>query len=598
MRVMDGQQVPIDRQTAARFSRAVRTFADSEVGGTAKLMFAALIVLLFVLSGLNVVNSYVGRDFMTAIEQRSMPAFTRQALIYIGVFAASTVAAVIYRFTEERLGLLWRQWLTTRLITAYLEHPIYYRLSDQLAANGEIANPDQRIADDVRAFTATTISFVLLLLNGTLTVIAFSGVLWSISPLLFAVAVGYAAVGSLLTILLGRRLVWLNYNQSDQEANLRAALIHVRENAESLILSRQEKHLGARLLRNVDAVIGNFRRIIAVNRNLGFFTTGYNYLVQIIPALVVAPLFIHGTAPFGVITQSAIAFTQLLGAFSLIVSQFQSISSFAAVVARLGALAEGIERAQAVTIRSNEICEHAKPLVQCPICLARIAALPTAPTISIGEEDRRVAYERLTLQMPSDGRIGVRSLSASIPYGTQTLVVGPDEPAKLALLWATAGVWDAGEGRVTRPGAGRIMYLPERPYLPAGTLRELLAPAGRDTPLDDQEIMSALGRLHVEHVATRAGGLDREEHWSAALSLGEQQLVCVCRLLLAAPQFAFLHRLGATLSAEQVADVLRALAERGITYVTFDAEGHARDRYDAVLALAADGGWTWTPSSP
>lgn len=390
-----------------------------------------------------------------------------------------------------------------------------------------------------------------------------------------------------------RPLVWLNYNLCDQEANLRAALIHVRENAESLILSRHEKHLDTRLLRHLDAVTANFRRLIDVNRNLGFFTTGYNYLIQIIPALIVAPLFIRGEAPFGVITKSAIAFTQLLGAFSLIVSQFQSISSFAAVVARLGALAEGIERAQAVTILSNETCEHGEPLVSCPICLARSASLATLPTIISREEDRRVAYEGLTLQLPPDSRIGIRALSASIPYGTRTLVVGPDETAKLALLWATAGVWDAGEGHVTRPGAGRVMYLPERPYLPAGTLRELLAPSGRAAPCADADIMIALRRLQIEHLAAR--GLDAEEHWSAALSLGEQQLVCVSRLLLASPQFAFLHRIGTTLSADQVANVLGALSDYGITYVSFDTDDHGRDHYDAILALAADGGWTWTP---
>ena len=217
---MSAEQVPINRLTWTRFVRAVRNFADSESGGRAKLMFAALIVFLLAISGLNVVNSYVGRDFMTAIEQRDMPAFARLALLYIGVFAASTVVAVIYRFTEERLALLWRDWLTRRLITLYLDHPTYYRLSHHGSADGEVANPDQRIAEDVRTFTTTTISFVLLLLNGTLTAIAFSGVLWSISPLLFVVAVAYATTGSILTVVLGRRLIWLNYDQADREADL------------------------------------------------------------------------------------------------------------------------------------------------------------------------------------------------------------------------------------------------------------------------------------------------------------------------------------------------------------------------------------------
>jgi putative ATP-binding cassette transporter len=592
---MATERVPIDRLTGARFVRAVKNFTGSEVGGRAKLLFTLIIVFLFGISALNVVNSYVGRDFMTAIEQRSMPGFVREALLYLGVFAASTVIAVVSRFTEDRLALLWREWLTRRLITLYLGERSYYVLNEQLAGNGGVANPDQRIAEDVRAFTVTTISFVLMLLNGTLTAIAFSGVLWSISPLLFGVAIAYAVVGSLLTIVFGRQLVWLNYNQSDQEANLRAALVQVREHAESVLLTRHERQLGARLQRRLDGVISNFRRIIGVNRNLAFFTTGYNYLIQIIPALIVAPLFISGKAPFGVITQSAMAFSQLLGAFSLLVTQFQSISSFAAVVARLGSLAEGLERARAISALSTETCVHGRRLPDCPSC-AELAASPASPRITVREDDGCIAYEHLTLQLPPDNRIAVRDLSVSIPSGTRTLVRGDDEAAKTALLWATAGVWHYGEGRIRRPGLDRIMFLPERPYLPAGTLRELLSPPGSTPVLSDDTIMGALGTLRIEHAAARAGGLDTEQDWEAMLSLGDQQLLSAARALLAAPRFAFLHRIGTTLSAEQVDDVLRAFSERAITYVTLAHADEPRHRYDAMLDLAADGSWTWTPS--
>src|SRR5262249_19718754 len=150
---------------------------------------------------------------------------------------------------------------------------------------------------------------------------------------------GYAALGTLMTVLLGGPLVRLNYRQSDREADFRAALIHVRENSESVALSHGEGRLRARLLNRIDELVGNFRQITSVNRNLGFFTRVYNYLIQIIPALIVAPRFIRGEVEFGVITQSAIAFAQLLAALSLIINQFGSISSFAAVVARLSALA-------------------------------------------------------------------------------------------------------------------------------------------------------------------------------------------------------------------------------------------------------------------
>ena len=180
-----------------------------------------------------------------------------------------------------------------------------------LGATGQLTNPDQRIADDVRAFTITTLSFVIMIFNSGLTILAFSGVLWSISPLLFAVAVGYAACGSFLTIALGRHLIKLNYDQLDKEANFRSSLLHVRERAESIMVARSEKQQSARLLERLDEAIGNFRQITAINRNIGFFTTGYNWLIQIIPALIVAPIFFRGGVEFGVITQSAAAFAML-----------------------------------------------------------------------------------------------------------------------------------------------------------------------------------------------------------------------------------------------------------------------------------------------
>jgi ABC-type long-subunit fatty acid transport system fused permease/ATPase subunit len=266
---------------------------------------------------------------MTAISHRDMAGFVRQSILYIAMFAVLTMVAVLYRFTEERLGLFWRVWLTRRIIHRYLADRTYLYLKH----SPESENPDQRIAEDVRVFTATTLSFTIVFMNGALAVLSFSGVLWTISPLLFGVAIGYSVIGTVAAIYLGRPLIGLNYRQSDQEAAFRSDLIHVRDNSESVALLRREGRLTTRLLRRIDGFADNFRRITSVNRNLGFFTTGYNNLIQLTSALIVAPLFIRGKVEFGVITQSAAAFAQLLGAFSLIVNQFQAISSFAAVIA-------------------------------------------------------------------------------------------------------------------------------------------------------------------------------------------------------------------------------------------------------------------------
>jgi vitamin B12/bleomycin/antimicrobial peptide transport system ATP-binding/permease protein len=221
---MDAQNIPV-RVTAARFVRAVKNFVNSEVGWRAKSLFALLVALLCVASGFNVANSYVGRNFMTAIADRDQSQFVRWAAFYIGVFGASTLVSITARFAEERLALLWRQDLTPRSITLYLSNAAYYYFS----VSGELANPDQRIAEDIRVFTVTMLSFVLMALNGVFAILAFSGVLWSISPLLFVVSVAYAACGSFLTIVLGRPLVKLNYDQLDKEASFRSGLISARD---------------------------------------------------------------------------------------------------------------------------------------------------------------------------------------------------------------------------------------------------------------------------------------------------------------------------------------------------------------------------------
>jgi putative ATP-binding cassette transporter len=557
---MTALRIPLDRLLWAR--RAATAFASSDVGGPAKRLSFSLIALMLGISAMNVVTSYVGRDFMTAIEQRDFSQFVWMALLYVSAFAASTLLAVFFRFSEERLGLLWRQWLTRLFVLDYLGLGTPYRLREQ----GEIDNPDQRIADDVRAFTTTSLSFVLMLLNGTITIVAFSGVLWSISPILFAAAVVYAAVGSLAAVRLGRPLVGLNFTQSDRDASFRADLVHVREHAESVALLRREGRLRTRLLRRVDALTANARRIIAVNRNLSFFTTGYNYLIQIIPALIVGPLFMRGEVEFGVITQSAMAFSHLIGAFSLIVTQFQLISSYAAVLARLDSLSEGIHQAASAS-----------------------------PIELVGEDDGRVACEHLTLRSPGDGRVLIADLDVVMPCGTRVLVAGPNHAAKVALFRATAGLWSAGEGRILLPASDHILFVAERPYLPPGTLREVLR-TGHEFDHSDERILAVLGSLGLDTAVERVGGLDVERDWDDLLALGEQQLVVIARLVLAAPRFGVLHRIDTTLNHEQVAKTLRLLADASITAIAFGEGDGLCGLYDAMLWLRADGSWSFEPA--
>lgn len=556
---MSQEKLQLVRLTWKRLRGALRMLVKSKQGPKAGVFATTLVLLMLGINGLNVINSYVGRDFMSAIENRDMDAFKLQALLYVGVFMTSTVVLVFYRFTEERLGILWREQLTRRLTEAYMDNRTYYRLD---SATG-VANPDQRISEDVRAFTTTTLSFTLLIVNGVVTALSFSGVLWSISPLLFGVAVVYALCGSLLTILFGKRLIRLNYNQLDMEANFRADLIHVRENSESIALAHREGRFKARLNKRLDALTGNFRSLIRINRNLGFFTNGYNYFIQIIPALIIAPLFIMNKTEFGVITQSTMAFATLLGAFSLIVTQFQSISTFTAVTARLHTLSEAIEKAHATTPCS----------------------------IAIEEMPDRVVYQDVTLHSADKSRVLLENLNLEMRRGTRWLVICDEDAPKVAFFRATADVWECGGGRIIRPGFDEILFLPERPYLPPGTLREVLLRTGAESVMPDAVIMGVLVKLGLDRVVTRAHGLDTEQDWDDLLSIGEQHLISISRIFLAKPSFVFLDRPGSSLAKNQISSIIDMLTEQGIGVVILAKNGESRLRYDAILEIKPDGAW-------
>lgn len=547
-------------ETWHRFKRSIAAYLSSRDGRKSAGMLVLLVLFLVAINGLNVINSYVGRDFISAIENRDRSRFVAQAWLYVGVFGLSTVAAVIYRYLEERLGLLWRTWQTHQILDRYLAQQAYYRIED----NGHLENPDQRIAEDVRTFTTTTLSFVLMMLNASFTVVAFSGVLWSISPRLFVVAVIYATIGSILTWLLGRRLIGLNNLQLDKEANFRSDLMKVRANAGSVALLHREGHVHRRLTQRLDEIVANSRRMISVNRNLGYFTNGYNYLMQIIPALIVAPLFIDGDVPFGVITQSAMAFSALMGAFSLAITQFQQISSYAAVIGRLGRLVDAMDE----------------------------VSLPAEAPIQVREQNGSLVYEGLTLRT-ADGHVLLRDLNLAIRRGQRVLITGARGAAKLGLFKATAGLQCQGEGRITRPDSSAILFVPELPYLPYGSLRDLLLRFDPGDGSRDAEMLRVLQRLHLDRIVEQVGGLGVGRDWGSTLGISEQAGLVVARVLLAKPQFVFFDRMNVAMDRTRIERVLRQLVADDISYIVIDKPEDATEHFDAVLNIAADGSWTW-----
>ncbi|HEY2154742.1 MAG TPA: SbmA/BacA-like family transporter [Isosphaeraceae bacterium] len=547
--------------------RLVRLFLGSEARSQAITWMIALFLLLLAFNGLNVVNSYVGRDFMTAIADRRRKQYVTFAVAYAAVFAVSAVVSAFNRYAEERLRLLWREWTTRRLIDRYLSNHAYYRLTEI----AEIDNPDQRITDDVKAFTQTALAFLLLSLGATITSVSFLGVLWSITPWLVIVAVAHAAIGTAVAILLGRPLVKLNNLQLQREANLRYALIQTREKAEAVAVAGAERDVLSRLHARLAAVVRNQKKIIGVTRNLVTFTGFYNYMIQLIPLLLVAPLYFRGRVEFGVVTQAAMAYAQVLGALSLIVTQFETLSSFAAVSDRLHVLTEAIDRAQR------------RP----------------KGAIRVDGKGDRIRLEGVTLRDPKDEAVAfVRDLSLDLRPGDRLLVTGPNPQGKRALFLAIAGLWSDGDGRIVRPA--RACFLARHPLLVPGDLREQLAVGGPEGegPADDPAALAALEAVGFGPVLERVGGLGAEHDWPNALTPAEQQRLAFARLLLSKPAYAILDHITDALRPEEVSPLLGKLNAVAIAYVCFAEDHELIADHDAALELAEDGGHRVFPAHP
>jgi vitamin B12/bleomycin/antimicrobial peptide transport system ATP-binding/permease protein len=539
--------------------------------------------LLILVVALNLTSVYIAvrfntwnRDFFNAIQEYDWSAFKYQFIVF-GVIAVSAIVVSVYQiYLQQMLQIRWRRWLTRRYLDLWLDERAYYRL--QLEGSGT-DNPDQRISDDLDRFTRSSLALTIGgsgFLNAGVTLVSFLTILWGLSgsaaiplgPLgeihipgyMLWCALIYAVGGTWLTFKIGRPLVRLNFDQQRYEADFRFSMVRLRENTESVALYGGEGRERRNFVDRFGFVVGNFWGIMKRVKLLNWYTSGYTQLAIVFPYLVAAPRYFAKQISFGDLQQTADAFGQVQTSLSFIVNSYTEIAEWQSVVQRL-----------------SDFDRRARD----------IAAAARAPqSIEVTHGGAGLAVAGLDVDLP-DGSPLLRGVTLSLAPGEFVLIAAPTGTGKSTLMRALAGIWPFGRGRI-RIGEGKTLFVPQRPYLPLGSLRTALLYPEEDQPVAKERLEEVLREVGLGGFA---GELDTIDNWAQRMSLGEQQRLAFARILLTEPAILFLDEATSALD-EKAEAALYALLRRAPWRPAVVSVGHRstlREFHDRVLPLAAAG---------
>lgn len=549
-----------------------------------------VVALTLLNSGVSVAFSYISRDFYSALNARDEAVFYEKIELFFVALVIAVPISVYYRFLREKLSLYWREALTRRVLDLYYADRTFYIIETLR----DVDNPDQRITEDIRQFTRASLDFFITLFTSAIDLVSFSAILFGIYPGLFAAIIAYAGVGSLVTTNLGKSLVALNYNRLIREADFRFGLIRTRENAEAIAFydssASGEKDL---LWKNFQEVLTNQMDIILVQRNLEYFTQGYRYLVQILPSLIVAPLFFANKVELGAVTQSYGAFNHILGDFSILINQFESLSAFSAGLTRLSTFLERLNSTAENSwnaVSTEKMGEMVKP----PLISLEPMPLVSSASSSSEFRDCVLSCRNLTVSTPDMSRVliggGSIGIDIDIHEGDRVLIAGPSGSGKSSFVRAVAGLWQVGSGSIlwrpdllhrARLEGTDVFFLPQRPYNIIGSLKEQIMYPNNVAPgaafvgeKDPGHFLEILQQVRLHDLALRMGngdelaGLEVRLDWTKVLSLGEQQRLAFARVLYNKPKVVFLDESTSALDLPSEEALYRLLQDLGVTYIS------------------------------
>ncbi|MDM3847810.1 MAG: ATP-binding cassette domain-containing protein [Aphanizomenon gracile PMC649.10] len=521
------------------------------------------IALILLINGINVYNSFITRDLIDLLEQREIAAFVRLLFIYANLLILLIPLVGVSQFIRKKIALDWYQFLNNYILDKYFQNRAYYKIN----FHPEIDNPDQRIAQELEQIPQIATQIFFVILERGLEIISFFVVIWSIYKPVAIIVLVYGVLGNLITGYLSQRLIKINTAQLEGVADYNYSLTHVRTNAESVAFFQGESQESDIVKVRFAKLIEAKKQMIGWLRDQQIFVTSYQSFLSILPFLGIAPLYFFDQIELGEVNQASTACNIFAGALSILVTEFGNSGKFVSLLERLSNFSALLDEAKMKKL------------------LKKITTV----------ESNHLELENVTLQTPNYERVIVKDLSVVVEPGKGLLIVGASGRGKSSLLRAIAGLWAAGSGKIIRPKLEDILFLPQRPYLILGTLREQLLYPKENRQIEDKELEGILKQVNLSDITSRLGGLDVETDWENILSLGEQQRLAFARLLVMRPRYVILDEATSALDLKNEEKLYQQLQQSGTTFISVGHRESLFNYHQLVLELSGESNWRLVP---